>query len=109
MGGRRRRLQRHGTPRTCRSIPAGWCAGRTGSVSTPSQFYQHTIQPVWNGKCVACHVAGGAASFRPLTEGVSYGELVPAKVVAGNDNPAAAGNVLLDRITRTGAGRMPQN
>jgi mono/diheme cytochrome c family protein len=82
----------------------------SGTVPTPpSQFYQQTIQPIWNGKCVACHVNNGAAGFLPLTEGVSYGELVPSHVVAFNDNPSTLGNILLDRITRTGAGRMPQN
>lgn len=79
-------------------------------VNSPSNFYQQTIQPIWNGKCVACHIVGGQAAFLPLAEGVSYGALVPSKVVPFNDTPAPAvpGNILLDRITRTGVGRMPQ-
>src|SRR5262249_22210215 len=36
---------------------AGLCTSFiTGLTSTPSQFYQHTIQPIFNGKCVACHI-----------------------------------------------------
>ena len=91
----------------------------SGLVSTPSQFYQHTIQPIWNGKCVACHITGAAAGFLPLTEGVSYGNLVPGRVVAGNDNPNASGNRLLLRLSYTDPRdpnfdpnnflRMPQN
>ncbi len=86
---------------------AGLCTSFiSGLVSTPSQFYQHTIQPIWNGKCVACHVVGGIAAFLPLTEGNSYGGLVPSKVVPGNDADNAG--VLLQRITGVGPGsRMP--
>jgi hypothetical protein len=80
----------------------------SGTVSSPSQFYQHTIQPIWNAKCVACHIAGGPASFRPLTEGLSYNELVPAMVVPGNDADTAG--ELLRRITGVGPeALMPQN
>jgi hypothetical protein len=88
-------------------------------VSTPSQFYQHTLQPIWNGKCVACHITSGAAGFLPLTEGASYGSLVPGRVVAGNDDPNATGNTLLKRLSftdprdpnfdPTNGQRMPQN
>jgi hypothetical protein len=79
----------------------------SGSVSTPSQFYQQTIQPIWNGKCVACHVVGGSAAFLPLTEGASYGGLVPSRVVPGND--ANNAGKLLQRITGVGPGaKMPQ-
>ncbi|HEV2805766.1 MAG TPA: carboxypeptidase-like regulatory domain-containing protein [Chthoniobacterales bacterium] len=89
-----------------------------GTVSSPSQFYEHTIQPIWNGKCVACHIASGPAGFLPLTQGVSWSGLVPGEVVPGNDNPNAAGNTLLKRLSFTdprdpnfnpGSGqRMPQ-
>jgi hypothetical protein len=79
-------------------------------LSNPSNFYQHTIQPIFNGKCVGCHIAGGPAPF-PLTEGVSYNALLPGRVVPGNDDPAAAGNTLLRRTTAVapGSGRMPPN
>jgi mono/diheme cytochrome c family protein len=77
----------------------------SGSVSNPSQFYQQTIQPIWNGKCVACHVVGGQAGFLPLTEGVSFGNLGPL-IVPGND--ANNSGTLLQRITGVGPGsKMP--
>ena len=75
-------------------------------VSTPSNFYQHTIQPIFNGKCVGCHIVAGQAAFLPLTEGASYTGLVPGRVVPGNDDPAAAGNILLKRTTAA-TSRMP--
>jgi hypothetical protein len=70
-------------------------------AASPSNFYTNSIQPIWNGKCVACHVSGGSASFFSLVDGVSYGGLVPGRVVPFNDNPAAAGNTLLRRIAFT--------
>jgi hypothetical protein len=88
---------------------AGLCTSFiSDTVSSPSNFYEQSIQPIWNGKCVACHVSTFSL---PLTQGVSFDALVPpgpARVVPGNDNPAESGNTLLDRITRTGTGRMPQ-
>lgn len=83
----------------------------SGTAQSPSQFYEQTIQPIWNGKCVVCHVAGNpfGAPFS-LVQNVSYDELVNpnpppliVRVVPGNDTTGA----LLDRISRTGAGRMP--
>jgi hypothetical protein len=91
---------------------AGLCTSYISNlVSTPSNFYQHTIQPIFNGKCVGCHIVGGQANFLPLTEGASYTGLVPSRVVPGNDDPAAAGNTLLRRTTAAapGPGRMPPN
>ena len=79
----------------------------SGTVSSPSNFYEQSIQPIWNGKCVACHISGGAAGFRPLTQGVSYGQLVPSKVSPPNDSDTSG--VLLQRITGAGPGaKMPQ-
>lgn len=78
-----------------------------GTVSSPSQFYEQTIQPIWNSKCVGCHIAGGIAPF-PLTEGASYPNLVNGiRVVSGNDNAGT----LLQRTTAPalGPGRMPPN
>jgi hypothetical protein len=71
-------------------------------ASIPSNFYEQSIQPIWNGKCVACHIAGGIAPFE-LTEGLSYNRLVQVsgRVVPGNDDPNAAGNRLLLRISYT--------
>jgi hypothetical protein len=82
----------------------------SGLVSTPSQFYEQTIQSIWNSKCVACHVVGGQATFLPLTEGSSYGGLVPGRVVPNDDNPTTPGNTLLQRTTANAPGnRMPPN
>jgi hypothetical protein len=87
--------------------------------STPSVFYTNSIQPTWNGKCVACHVAGGSAAFMSLVDGVSHTELLSGRVVPFNDDPAAAGNELLKRLAFTDSRdpsfnaaspqRMPQN
>jgi len=62
-------------------------------VSAPSNFYQHTIQPIFNGKCVGCHIAamGAQQPGFPLTEGASYSQLVPGRVVPGNDDPEMRG------------------
>lgn len=79
----------------------------TGQVTSPSQFYEQTIQPIWNGKCVACHVIGGQAAFLPLTQGASYAGLVPSKVSPPNDSDSSG--ILLQRITGAGPGaKMPQ-
>jgi len=70
----------------------------SGSALSPSQFYQQSIQPIWNGKCVACHVVGGQASLLPLTEGLSHGALLSnSRVVPGNDSDSSG--ALLQRIT----------
>lgn len=72
----------------------------SGLVTSPSQFYNQTIQPMWNGKCVACHITGGSGPFE-LTQGVSFGALVPNEVVPNDDNPATPGNILLRRLSFT--------
>lgn len=69
--------------------------------STPSVFYTNTIQPLWNGKCVSCHVAGGVASFMSLVDGLSHAELLAGRVIPFNDSPAAGGNELLRRLAFT--------
>lgn len=75
------------------------------TVQSPSFFYEQSIQPTWNGKCLLCHITGGIAPFS-LTEGVSYSQLVPARVVPGNDSNTAG--ALLQRITGVGPGaKMP--
>jgi cytochrome c5 len=77
----------------------------TNLVASPSHFYQQAIQPIWNGKCVACHVAAGQASFLPLTEGLSYTNL-KSRVTPPNDADNAG--ALLQRITGAGPGsKMP--
>ncbi|RCS57461.1 hypothetical protein DU000_08370 [Parvibium lacunae] len=80
----------------------------SGSVATPSRFYTQAIQSIWNGKCTACHVSGGQASFAPLTSGVSLGTLNGGLITPGNDSVAA--NTLLQRITEAAPNnRMPPN
>jgi hypothetical protein len=78
----------------------------TTLVSTPSKFYEQSIQPIWNGKCVACHITGGIGPFS-LTDGNSYAPLVTSgRVLPGNDDDHAG--ALLQRITGVGPGaKMP--
>jgi hypothetical protein len=82
----------------------------SGTATSPSLFYQHTVQPIWNGRCVGCHIGTSAPQGLHLTEGLSFDDLVPpgdARVVPFDDNPATAGNILLQWITGTAADRMP--
>lgn len=79
----------------------GLCTTFITNPPQPHNYYGQVIQPMWNGKCVSCHVVGGIAAFLQLTEGLSYGNLVPAKVVPGNDNPNAVGNNLLKVLSYT--------
>ncbi len=78
------------------------------TVSSPSNFYEQSIQPIWNGKCVGCHISSGIAAFMQLTQGNSHTSLVGGgRVIPGDDN----GGALILRTTETapGAGRMPPN
>lgn len=76
-------------------------------VQSPSYFYEQAIQPIFNGKCVSCHITGGIASFLKLTQGDSYANLVDGiHVIAGNANNTDG--ILLQRITGAGPGsKMP--
>lgn len=77
------------------------------NVTTPSVFYQHVLQPLWDGKCVACHIAGGQASFMPLTDGVSFGSLhANGRVQPPNDT---VGPLILRTTAVAPATRMPPN
>lgn len=49
------------------SIPTG----PTSNISFAS-----SIQPIFNSSCVSCHQTGQISSFLPLTNGVSYNNLV---------------------------------
>lgn len=76
------------------------------SIASPSVFYNQSIQPIWNGKCTACHVSGGAAAFRSLTTGSSFATLNAGLITPGNDSVAA--NTLLQRTTASNPNsRMP--
>lgn len=76
------------------------------SIARPSVFYNQSIQPIWNGKCTACHVSGGAAGFRSLTTGSSFATLNAGLITPGNDSVTA--NTLLQRTTASNPNsRMP--
>lgn len=78
----------------------------SATVSAPSNFYQQSIQPIWNGKCVGCHIAGGGApAGLPLTQGNSWDTLVPGgKVIPGDDT---AGALILRTTAANPNSRMP--
>ena len=69
----------------------------------PVNYTEH-VKPIIDANCVSCHSAGGASSFRPLT---NYEEVKEAVLTTN----------LLDRIQRQNGeegqmpqtGRMPQN
>jgi len=86
---------------------SGLCTSFISALtSSPSKFYEQSIQPIWNGKCVACHITGGIGPFS-LTDGPSYQQVV-ARVSPPNDADNAG--TLLQRITGVGPGaKMPQN
>lgn len=67
------------------------------AVLSQSSFYQQSIQPIFNGKCVACHIGG----FKPLTDGASFAFLHDGRVAPPSDNPDIAGNKLLLRLSYT--------
>lgn len=77
----------------------------SSSVVSPSSFYTQSIQPIFNGKCTACHVGG----FKPLTTGQSLNTLTSLSLITpGNDSVAA--NELLVRTTASLPNdRMPPN
>ena len=73
------------------------------SITSPSVFYDQSIQPIWNGKCTACHVG----SFKPLTVGSSYATLNTLGLITPGDDSVAA-NALLQRTTASNPNnRMP--
>jgi hypothetical protein len=76
----------------------------TTLVNTPSNFYEQSIQPIFNGKCVSCHITGGLGPFS-LTENNSYPAVVSGGLVTPGDDTTGA---LLARTTAaTPAARMP--
>jgi hypothetical protein len=73
------------------------------SITSPSVFYGQSIQPIWSGKCTACHVG----AFKPLTTGASYNTLNSLALITPGDDSVAA-NVLLQRTTASNPNnRMP--
>ncbi|MEK7850372.1 MAG: Ig-like domain-containing protein, partial [Deltaproteobacteria bacterium] len=86
----------------------------TGSSSTSTVSFATNVQPIFNSECTLCHMSGGQAAFLPLTDGVSYYNLVSkastytagSKLVAPCDS---SNSILYKRISGTSAGpQMPK-
>lgn len=58
----------------------GWfgelCGQFTPGGETPSSFYTTNIQPIWQARCVECHVGAAPPGGLSLASAVSYGNLV---------------------------------
>lgn len=48
----------------------------TGSSTTSTVSFATQVQPIFTSHCTVCHISLGQASFLPLTDGDSYGNLV---------------------------------
>lgn len=86
----------------------------TGSSSTSTVSFATDLQPIFNSECTLCHMSGGQAAFLPLTDGVSYGNLVSkastytasSKLVVPCDS---SNSILYKRISGTSVGfQMPK-
>jgi hypothetical protein len=73
--------------------------GDTGGADATS--FTEVWDEVIRGSCTGCH--GGAGGLSMSDESTAYTNLMDGRVIAGDP----AGSMLYDRITRTGAGRMP--
>lgn len=93
---------------------AGLCTSFLSNLaSQPSNFYQQSIQPIFNAKCIYCHSGG----FPPA--GLNLAELSPpnspqsswqllldgVRVIPGDD----VNSLLVKKITATNSSRMPPN
>lgn len=82
----------------------------TGGTSTSTVSLATDIQPILNTYCVICHQAGGQASFLPLTDDVSYLNLVNKASTQTGTPPSgtlvvpcdSSGSVLYQRVTGIG-------
>lgn len=82
----------------------------TGGTSTSTVSLATDIQPILNTYCVVCHQAGGQASFLPLTNDVSYLNLVNKASTQTGTPPSgtlvvpcdSSGSVLYQRVTGIG-------
>lgn len=98
-------------PAQQRNWKAELCTSFVSNLAAqPSNFYQQSIQPIFNGKCIYCHAGGFPAGGLNLSEASppdspqsSWQQLLDGRVVPGNDN----GSLLVQRITATGGTRMP--
>lgn len=86
----------------------------TGSSSTSTVSFATDVQPIFNSNCTVCHISGGQALFLPLTNGVSYDNLVNkastytvgSKLVVPCDS---SNSILYKRISGTSVGsQMPK-
>lgn len=94
------------------------CGGGGGDSSptgpTSNVSFASSIQPIFNSSCVSCHQTGQISSFLPLTNGVSYNNLVSKTstqsgggtlVIPGN----SADSVLYKRVSGSSVGaQMPK-
>ncbi|MDO8444609.1 MAG: Ig-like domain-containing protein [Deltaproteobacteria bacterium] len=48
----------------------------TGSSSSPTYSFATDVQPIFDSNCIVCHISLGQAAFLPLTNDVSYSNLV---------------------------------
>lgn len=84
------------------------------NFTTDTVSFASNIQPIFNSYCISCHQTGGAYSFLPLTNGVSFNNLVNKTstqpsggtlVIPGNYSDS----VLYKRISGNSAGtQMPK-
>lgn len=90
----------------------GFITGSSTSESTVS--FLDDIQPIFNSHCTVCHISGGQAAFLPLSNSISYGNLVnrPSTYTSGGTLviPSDSGNsILYKRISGTSVGsQMPK-
>ncbi|MDT7540188.1 MAG: hypothetical protein QOE33_92 [Acidobacteriota bacterium] len=107
-------FQNFGNAASVSNWKAGLCTSFISNLAAqPSNFYQQSIQTIFNAKCIYCH----SGAFPPA--GLNLGEIAPpnspqsswqqllagGRVIPGNDT----GSLLVQKITSTGPGRMPQN
>lgn len=86
----------------------------TESSSTSTVSFARDVQPIFDSNCIVCHISLGQAAFLPLTDDVSYGNLVnePSTytsggtlVIPGNSTDS----ILYKRINGTSVGaQMPK-
>lgn len=93
----------------------------TGSSSTSTVSFARDVQPIFDSNCIVCHTSLGQAAFLPLTDDVSYGNLVNQSSQYTGTPPSgtlvtpgdSSNSVLYQRISGIGlaAGEqtMPQN
>ncbi len=89
----------------------------TAPAPQPAYSFARDIQPIFDASCTVCHIAGGAASFLPLTSDTAYGNLVNQPSTRTGTPPSgtlvlpgnSASSILYQRISGVGlpAGENP--